>query len=413
MASEESRALFQRLVDGIAASARRQLTTERRGEKLRGLAMVALGFLALWWAIRYVAGPNSTVRKAMETPRTQAAAGSGPLSPGVESPETFGQIPSATMLRTRASIDEGTAKAAKARQRQFLYTVEDVVQVIADAEATQKAFEATVQKLLTDEAGKKIAATQRGVPLFARIVETERVPAGRLAELSQLLETIAGPVRKAHGEDANWAVPGAEQERMLGEIHSEAKRAHAQYRDAAEDLAILIRQAHTRTPASGVSYPAPIDKPLGKAVEDYRAGLRASALDEQERRLAEQRKSNDERLTQELVKLELAKGQAKEDGVRQEATALLKQQQEATKAREAEALRRRLVAKAREPRVLQMLDPFLTRGYMQPKEWQGTFLAFERTREREDRCRSRRCVPSVPSTPARTASGRSRGWPRT
>ena len=104
MASDESRALFQRLVDGMAASVRRQMTTERRGEKLRNSALVVMGFLALWWAIRYVAGPNSAVRRAMDAPRNQATAsepaGSRALSPGIESPETFGQIPSATMLRT-------------------------------------------------------------------------------------------------------------------------------------------------------------------------------------------------------------------------------------------------------------------------------------------------------------------------
>jgi hypothetical protein len=55
-------------------------------------------------------------------------------------------------------------KAAKARQQQFLYSVEDVVQVITDADAKRKAFEATVQALLTNDTGKRIAATQRGTP---------------------------------------------------------------------------------------------------------------------------------------------------------------------------------------------------------------------------------------------------------
>jgi hypothetical protein len=53
----------------------------------------------------------------------------------------------------------------------------------------------------------------------------------------------------------------------------------------------------------------------------------------------------------------------------------------ATAARKAEAERRRLVAEARELRVRQLLAPFLARGFKQPKEWQGTFLAFERTAE--------------------------------
>jgi hypothetical protein len=388
MASDESRAVFQRLVDGMAASVRRQMSTERRGEKLRNSALVVLGFLAVWWAFRSVTGLNSAVRKAIDSSQPQATiaepAGARALSPGIESPETFGQIPSATMLRTRASIDEGMAKAAKARQRQFLYTVEDVVQDLADTEAQRKSFEATVKGLMTDDGGKTIAATQRGVPRFIAIVELERASAARLAQLSELLATIADPVRRAHDDKANYAVPGEEQGRMLAEIKSEAQRAHSRYTNVVEDLASLLRAATTSGAASnGVNYPAPADKPLGRAVEDYRTGLRTVALDDQERRLAEQRRTNHERLMQELLKLEQAKSKAEEDRAQQAALGIAERQREAARIKEAEAARRLLVAKAREPGVRQTLAPFLARSFMQPKEWQGTFLAFERKPEKQ------------------------------
>jgi hypothetical protein len=386
MASDESRALFQRLVDGTAASVRRQLTTERRGEKLRSSALLILGFVALWWAVRYVAGPTSAVRRAMEAPRAQAtasdAAGARVLSPGVESPETFGQIPSATMLRTRASIDEGTAKAAKARQRQFLYTVEDVVQAIADADAKRKSFEATVQELMVEDAGKRIAATQRGVPLFLAIVERERIPATRLSQLSQLLETIAEPVRKAHGQDQNFAVPGDEQERLLTQIKNEAGRAHSGYAEAVDDLAALKRDAGLPNPtANGTGFPTPAVKTLRDAADDYRLGLRTSSIRERERRLDEQRKANEERAAQAEVERERAKGKAEEDRLLQEVRALEERARVAARAKEAEAERRRLITKAREPGVRQSLTPFLTRGFIQPKAWQGSWLAIERTAE--------------------------------
>jgi hypothetical protein len=386
MASEESRALFQRLVDGMAASVRRQMAADGRGEKLRNSALVVLGLLAVWASIRWATGPNSAVRRAMDSPRTQTTTpdpGAGRLPPpGIESPETFGQIPSATMLRTRASIDEGTARAAKARQRQFLYTVEDVVQVIADADAKRKSFEVMVQGFMTTDAGKKIAATQRGVPRFIAIVDPVRTSAARLAELSGLVETIAEPVRKAHADNLNHAVPVGEQERMLAELRSEAERARSQYGEALDDLASLARQAEQPGEgANGIIYPAPADKPLKDAVEEYRLGIRGAAIEERERRLDAEREEDERRLTQAAVELERAKGKAEEDRLKREARELEAKQREAGLAMRAEAERRRLLARAREPRVRQMLEPFLKPGFMQPKEVQGTFLVFERTKD--------------------------------
>jgi hypothetical protein len=154
-------------------------------------------------------------------------------------------------------------KAAKARQQQFLYSVEDVVQVITDADAKRKAFEATVQALLTNDAGKRIAATQRGTPRFLAIVEPERTPAARLSQLSQLVESIAEPMRKAHGQAENYAVPGEVQKRMLAQIKLEAGRAHSEYVEAVDDLAALTRAAVSPNPsASGVNPPAPAVKTL-------------------------------------------------------------------------------------------------------------------------------------------------------
>jgi hypothetical protein len=381
MASEESRALFQRLVEAVAAGVRRQ-AGERRGEWFWNSVHVVSGLVFLWAALHLSRSSSNPWWKT--APPAQAGAQAAPaapgLSPGIESPETFGQIPSAAMLRTRASIDEGTAKAAKARQRQFLYSAEDVVQTIADAEAKQQAFETTVQQLVANEAGKKIAATERGVPRFLALVELRRTPAARLRELSQLLETIASPVRKAHDQAENYAVPAEQQERMLATIKAEAERALVEYKDAEQSLANLSRQAaRAEATPNGVNpQPAPV-KSLGEEVENYRHVLQSAALEEREQQLAAERKAIEQRITDAQIAWMRAVGNAQEEEMRRKAREAEAKARAEAEAKEAEALRRRLVAKTREPKVRQMLAPFLARGLTQPKEWQGTFLAFRRT----------------------------------
>jgi hypothetical protein len=301
MALEESRALFQRLVEGMTTSVRRQVTTERCGEWLKNTALLDLGLLALWGALRLSHWLTVPVQKAMDAPRGATSAGDEPrrspagLSPGIESPESFGQLPSAVTLKTRASIDEGTAKA---RQRQFLYSVEDVVPVIADAEAKWKTFESAVQEHSTNADGKEIAATDRGEPQFLAIMEPKRTSAARLGQLFQLLESIASPVRKAHDDVENFAVPADDQGRLLAEIKAEAERALVEYSVAIENLASLARAAGKRYRASpGPSPSAPATKMLREAVDDHRQGLQESELEDRKRRLAEQREANAEHIT--------------------------------------------------------------------------------------------------------------------
>ena len=169
---------------------------------------------------------------------------------------------------------------------------------------------------------------------------------------------------------------------MLAELRSEAERARSQYGEALDDLASLARQAELPgAGANGIIYPASADKLLRDAVEEYRLGIRGAAIEERERRLEEERKEDERRLTQAAVELERAKGKAEEDRLKREARELEAKQREAGLAMRAEAERRRLLARAREPRMRQMLEPFLKPGLMQPKEVQGTFLVFERTKD--------------------------------
>jgi hypothetical protein len=384
MASEESRALLQRLVDGVAASVRRQVTAERRGDWIRNAAVVVLALVVLWGAFRMTRWANMPIWKETNSPHNiiaDAGTSTGSrLSPGIESPETFGQLPSAASLRTRASIDEGTAKAAKARQRQFLYSVEDVVQLIADAESKRQAFETLAEALLTNEAGKQIAATQRGVPRFVSIVDTRRTPAGRLTQLPQLLETVAGPVRRAEAQSENYMVPTDEQLRVLRGIKEEAGRAQEEYADAVAELSTLSRSAaRPEAAASGVNPPPPATKTLRDAVDDYRTGLRSAAIDERERRLAAERKALDDRTTNAEIERLRAVAKAEEERLLAEARATQEAAKAAAEAKKAEEHRRSVMAKARTPHVRQMLAPFIEKGFAQPKAWQGTYLAFERT----------------------------------
>ena len=195
------------------------------------------------------------------------------------------------------------------------------------------------------------------MPLFLAIVERERIPAARLGQLSQLLETIAEPVRKAHGQDQNFAVPGDEQERMLAEIKKEAGRAHSEYAEAVDELATLNIAAGTPNPTvNGINYPTPAVKTLREAVDDYRLGLRTSAIKERERRLDEQRKANERASHPGRGRARAGERQGGGGPLAPGGHGTLEERaRAAARAKEAEAERRRLVAKAREPHVRQSL----------------------------------------------------------
>jgi hypothetical protein len=312
---------------------------------------------------------NTTVASgATAATATQAEGAPPPASPAATTTPLVD-----TESRTLYTVSEATRAATKSDQRWFVVSADEAKEILEEARRLAEKFGNTIATLKTDDQGRRIAARTELLARYRALASTERTPAGRIAAALDDLESVAAPFRRALSDPDDVSRPDDPQRRKVAEFRLHAGTYRDEYRKLDAELETLLADLLTVREAA--------DDPLATVV----AGVEAEEARESSRLTAEAREAARKaaaktradaeaeaiRIAAETEAAEIV-GKAQAEKARKDAALA-----EAKDAAEKERLRK----KSKGPEVREILGVFLARGYQQPKEIQGTFLAFEATPE--------------------------------
>lgn len=255
----------------------------------------------------------------------------------------------AKLEEDKAARERGEAIAvAKAEQQRAVDLGTRATQLLEQAIAEAKRWEAEVAPLLTSDEGKRIAANDQRVETFLLVYSEQRPASTELEAAKVRVSSLVSQPREALPDSQSSYRPGAD---LLASLQTE--------KDAAEAALRLYQSGRERVQgmllAARSEGAEPHGETLQAAIETLRA-RRAAADAEAERqrevrRLAEMQAVRDREaenaLSQEKQELARAEAQKRDLSLQEEALARLREQ-------------------AANPAVQSTFDVFVAKGYWQP-----------------------------------------------
>ena len=320
-----------------------------------GILIVAIGLYAL---LDYSAENTPVVFESPDRPHPEAFVRSSTgerrqerylSEPESERPRVVTPTPlpvsstNASNTSSSSAADEAR-QHAKSRQRTLVAKGNEVLRLLDECDQEVKLWTESVQPLLENETGKRIAGDESLVRQFRVVYRRDRPSAQLASELRTSLTDLMAPMQAALKDDQDVRLPREELSDEISKLYVEAKTLRDSLREPRKQIDSIADVAKSLPPQA---------KSLRQAMTDSQNA----------ERLAETRRMEQEttRATREAAE-RLAVAEAKR--IEDEANAAIAKQQ-------AEAEHARLVAKAKTPEVRRLLTPFISKGYMQ---YRGGFV---------------------------------------
>lgn len=275
--------------------------------------------------------------------------------------------------RTAFTADEITRNIAKAEQGRVVQRANEVKLILEEARRLAGRFESVVAALKGDDQGRRIATRPDLIARYRTLAATKRTPTGRVDGALTDLDALSRPLRRALSDPDDITMPNEPIRQKLTEMGSSAGMVREEYTRLDSELEALLADVRTVNAAGSVSLSDAIAR-----IEDAEARessrLASEAMDRA--RVEAARK----RAAAEAEAIRIA-GEAEAEEIISRARAKKEAADAALAAERAAAEKERLRGKAKTPAVAHYLGAFLAEGAKQPKDIQGTFLAFEPTVE--------------------------------
>ena len=290
-------------------------------------------------------------------------------------------------LASDRGVEQQALAFAKTRQALAVARADDVTRLADECLSEIAAFDATVQPLLANDDGKKVAGDPVQLARFRAVVEKDRAGKDVAERLRAAATELAAPVRASHANAKDASNPSdlvtAELDRLATQLAG-LKRVWEQDRRTVE--AVVADAKRSKQPAAAHALDAAVRADaeaealaLATATEKERARVRAEMKDKQVREAGELERKVEEAKLEKLRSTKLAEA----GRIQTDADITTEKGKDAVAAEKAKLERERLLKKIQTPEVKQTLAPLLTPGYHQPFRYKAGALGLERTAKKQ------------------------------
>lgn len=360
----------------------------RRGDFFENLkqwgalvSILFLGYVALQVFGKWGGPSKSTAQPSAVEPwdapaaRDGGAAKAGPtVSPDVR-------------LATDRGVEQQALAFAKARQALAVARADDVTRLADECLAEIATFDATVQPLLANDDGKKVAGDPVQLGRFRAVYEKDRPGKDAADRMRRAAGDLVAPVRASQANAKDASAPS---DQVAGELDRLAtqlaglKRVWEQDRRTVE--AVVADAKRGRQPAATQSLDQAVRADaeaealaLATATEKERAKVRAEMKEKQVREAGDLERKVEEAKLDKLRSTRLAEA----GRIQTDADITKEKGKDAVAAEKAKLERERQLKKIQTPEVKQTLAPLLTPGYHQPFRYKAGALGIERTAKKQ------------------------------
>lgn len=271
--------------------------------------------------------------------------------------------------RTAFTADEITRNIAKAEQGRVVQRANEAKLILEEARRLAARFEGTITALKSDDQGRRIATRPELVGRYRALAATRRTPAGRIDGALTDLDSLSRPLRRALSDPDDITMPNDPIRQKLAEMTSLAGTIREEYTRLDQELDSLLADVRTVNDAGAVTLAETIAHTEDTEAREA-SRLASEAMDRARKDAAKKRAEA------EAESIRLA-GEAEAAEIVSKARMKKEATDAALAAERAAAEKERLRVKAKTAAVAHYLGPFFAPGAKQPKEIQGTFLAFE------------------------------------
>ncbi|MEO2088843.1 MAG: hypothetical protein ABGY75_05010, partial [Gemmataceae bacterium] len=290
-------------------------------------------------------------------------------------------------LASDRGVEQQALAFAKTRQALAVARADDVARLADECLSEIAAFDATVQPLLGNDDGKKVAGDPVQLARFRAVVEKDRAGKGVAERLRTAATELAAPVRASQANAKDASNPSdlvtTELDRLATQLAG-LKRLWEQDRRTVE--AVVTDAKRSKRPAATNSLDAAVRADaeaealdLATATEKERAKVRAEMKEKQVREAGELERKIEEAKLEKLRSTKLAEA----GRIQTDAEITTEKGKDAVAAEKAKLERERLLKKIQTPEVKQTLAPLLTPGYHQPFRYKAGALGLERTAKKQ------------------------------
>jgi hypothetical protein len=253
----------------------------------------------------------------------------------------------------KGSVGEAARLFAKEKQQSAINNAKAALHELELVQAEAKQWAEKVEPLLTNDAGRKIAANVELVDQFTALMAEDRPVAVNAADKMRVIHEAIEPIEQALPDPNNTLAVSGEIVATLDDYRKQAKQTAEAMRKLRLRVEHLVRTAEAEAPAATT---------LKQAMEEREVALAAEDANELKEKLAATR----------------AEATKKRIAAEQEAIRMQSEQEQADILARAE--KEKLVARAKSADVKHYLATFLARSYFQPV---GNYMSvkYERTNE--------------------------------
>lgn len=346
------------------------------------LAIVLVGGYYLLTFLGKVGGPaKSTIPPSAVEPWDAPASRDGTVAKAGPS------VSPDVRLATDRGVEQQSLAFAKTRQALAVARADDVTRLADECLAEIATFDATVQPLLANDDGKKVAGDPVQLGRFRAVYEKDRPGKDAAERMRRAAGELVAPVRASQVNAKDASAPS---DQVAGELDRLAtqlaglKRVWEQDRRTVE--AVVADAKRGRQPAATQSLDQAVRADaeaealaLATATEKERAKVRAEMKEKQVREAGELERKVEEAKLDKLRSTRLAEA----GRIQTDADITKEKGKDAVAAEKAKLERERQLKKIQTPEVKQTLAPLLTPGYHQPFRYKAGALGIERTAKKQ------------------------------
>lgn len=262
--------------------------------------------------------------------------------------------------QTAASILRQKLASAKVKQKQTIARGEEVIKALDEWLAEMDRWDKGTAALMNDERGKALASQESLVRRFRAIFSAERPTREEAGRVRALVEELIAAVRTALNDPDDASIPADDLTKQLTGFFVQARAGRESYRSSREQIETLVSTA-LGTGEKG-------NTPLKQAIRDQEQAEVRAQVAIVEREVNRAREESNKKLAAARADAARSEGELEAEREKQRADSLraqaTREAREAKAKAEMTALRRR----ARDPEVLRVLAPFVSKGNTQPTD---------------------------------------------
>lgn len=262
--------------------------------------------------------------------------------------------------QTAASILRQKLASAKVKQKQTVTRGEEVIKALDEWLAEMDRWDKGTVALMSDERGKALAFQESLVRRFRAIYSAERPTREEAGRVRALAEELISAVRTALNDPDDASIPADDLTKQLTGFFVEARASRESYRSSREQIETIVSTA-LGTGEKG-------NAPLKQAIRDQEHAEVRAQVAIVEREVNRAREESNKKLAAARADAARSEGELEAERERQRADSIRAQATREAKEAKAKAEMTALRRRARDPEVLQVLAPFVSKGNTQPTD---------------------------------------------